>query len=642
MDQVVTKLLALLAMGLVLIACEGQPQPASPWQQAPTSWQPQPQLQVEDIRLLPQALANAGGDRVIVSERNGVVLLNAEGKVLAQHPGSYERLDLRVIDEQLMLATVDRDRQQVMLLAAAARAELPQTPEWGEPMWLPALAYDIEGLCLYRQQQHLFVFILGSEGQGSQFLVASDGQWLSAAMAVRDIGVPPGAEYCQVDDQQGLLYISEPGAGLWQYPAGSEAELERTPLAMQQPFGVLQQGADAVSVVGNRILLLDADAQQLHLLPMSAADSEPVVVNIEQGSVELVSGRQGDTGIELLLLAENNQLLQAVLNHRVDPVNPAVTPMAEVRPVVETVPVDKRGDAADDPAIWIHPKDTSRSRVLGTNKQEGLLVYDLQGQLVQRFPSGRLNNVDVRYGPEFDVAMASNRDHNSVTVYRINHADGLLTYAGEVATELTDIYGFCLYQPEPGDWHAFANDKDGSYLQIQVTFSAGQPQGQVLRRFKLDSQPEGCVADDDAHRLFVGEESLGVWLLDARADQPTDRSMVIPVGGPLHADVEGLALYQPADSENHYLVISSQGNDSYVVVDSSAPYSVRGVFRVGMHPAAGIDGASETDGLEVTAVNLGAPFEQGMLVVQDGRNRLPEANQNFKLVPWSSIQKVLD
>ena len=57
--------------------------------------------------------------------------------------------------------------------------------------------------------------------------------------------------------------------------------------------------------------------------------------------------------------------------------------------------------------------------------------------------------------------------------------------------------------------------------------------------------------------------------------------------------------------------------------------------------ARGIDGVSETDGLEVTSANLGGPWSQGMLVVQDGRKRMPEATQNFKFVPWSEVARAL-
>ncbi|HSX69435.1 MAG TPA: phytase, partial [Pseudomonas sp.] len=153
------------------------------------------------------------------------------------------------------------------------------------------------------------------------------------------------------------------------------------------------------------------------------------------------------------------------------------------------------------------------------------------------------------------------------------------------------------------------------------------------------SQPEGCVADDQRQRLFLGEESTGVWAVDARADGPTELHEVIKVGDALHADVEGLALYQSA--ERDYLVVSSQGNDSYLVLDAEPPYALHGALRVGLNGALGIDGASETDGLEVTSANLGGPWSQGLLVVQDGRKRMPEATQNFKFVPWSEVARAL-
>jgi 3-phytase len=87
--------------------------------------------------------------------------------------------------------------------------------------------------------------------------------------------------------------------------------------------------------------------------------------------------------------------------------------------------------------------------------------------------------------------------------------------------------------------------------------------------------------------------------------------------------------------------VSSQGNDSYVVLDAAPPHRVLGAFRIGIHLAAGIDGASETDGLDITALPLGPHYPNGMLVVQDGRKRLPEGPQNFKYLSWDEVLRVL-
>jgi 3-phytase len=41
-------------------------------------------------------------------------------------------------------------------------------------------------------------------------------------------------------------------------------------------------------------------------------------------------------------------------------------------------------------------------------------------------------------------------------------------------------------------------------------------------------------------------------------------------------------------------------------------------------------------------VNLGGPWSQGLLVVQDGRKRMPEQTQNFKFVPWAQVTQALN
>ena len=328
-----------------------------------------------------------------------------------------------------------------------------------------------------------------------------------------------------------------------------------------------------------------------------------------------------------------------------DQVNNKPTAKAIVVPRGQTEPVARQGDAADDPAIWRHPSEPAGARILSTNKKQGLLVYDLDGKQLQLLEVGRLNNVDVRQGVTvggraLDVAVATRRDDNSVMLFAID-AGGKVTPAGAFATGLNDIYGMCLYRPADGGLEAFINDKDGSFLQYRIEAGAdgNGMAGRLLRRFKVASQPEGCVVDDRNARLFLGEEKRGVWTVSARADAPAKLSMVMPVGPQLVADVEGMGLYHGARAD--YLVVSSQGDNSYLVLDATAPYRVRGSFRVGYNLADGIDGTSETDGLEVSSANFGGPYAHGMLVIQDGYKRLPDGAQNFKYVAWDDVAKAL-
>ncbi|GGJ86405.1 phytase [Pseudomonas matsuisoli] len=590
--------------------------------------------------LAPGAFAR-GADRIQINpdKTQGLQLLDRDGRPLAGMPGAFETLDHRIDASGLLIATVDKKRQQALLVRVEGGGR------FAAPLYLPKTRYAIEGLCLYRDPgQNDFLFVIGEEGIGEQWLVGQRGHPLAQALLVRALSLPPESGFCQVDDRSDSLFVNEEGVGLWRYAAGSEAPLVREPVDIRAPFGGVAEAVAGMAVVPGGLLTLDPGASALHLYQPDDGQWESVATLALKGlsEPEQISARTTAKGLDLLLV-DDAGARSATLDWT--PRSPAHSePVIQIMPTVETAPVPSLGDAADDPAIWVNPKAPEKSRVLGTDKKGGLVVYDLDGKQVQDLRVGRLNNVDVRSGfqlgsGQVDLAVATNRDHNSLHAFAIDPANGELRDIGQVPTPLSEIYGFCLFKDKSGDLHAIANDKDGTFLQYRLDGRGGQVSGELVRRFKTETQPEGCVADDRNERLYIGEEDVAVWSLDARADAPTQLEKVVAVGGPIKDDIEGLALYQGAKQD--YLVISSQGNDSYVVVDAKAPYTVRGRFQIGLNAALGIDGASETDGLEVTSANLGGPWSRGLLVVQDGRKRMPESNQTFKYVPWSAVADAL-
>lgn len=598
-----------------------------------------PNLSVDAVAFLP---ASPEGERLAASERDGLLLLDAQGKELARLKGSFNAVDSRATGQRVWVASLDSSRQQALLVSLD-----PHKRTWGQPVYLPTRDYPVNGLCLYRDEaSNLFLFLVGEEGKGEQWLVGDGATLAVQPQRVRGLPLPPSATDCQVDDGANQLVVNEENVGWWAYPAHPEADVTRSPVAMREPFGEIEKTAGAMALVPGGIVALDPKAAHLHLYQQQgerwSAQATLTLPGLKEP--ENLALRPTNKGLQILLRDDDDgRLYQGELDWQPMPV-PVPSVLPNVKALSQSDPVGRQGDAADDPAIWIHPQQPSLSRVLGTNKKQGLLAYDLQGKLLQDLPVGRLNNVDVR--PNFklgqqtvDLAVASNRDHNSLSLFSIDRRSGELREAGEIATPLKDIYGICLFQPASGELYAIANDKDGTFLQYRLSAPNGTVHGELVRQFKVDSQPEGCVADDQRQRLFLGEEDVGVWAVDARADQPATLSSVIKVGPQLHADVEGLALYQSAGHD--YLVISSQGNDSYLVLDAEPPFASRGAFRVGLNAGLGIDGASETDGLEVTSVNLGGPWSQGLLVVQDGRKRMPEQTQNFKFVPWAEVSQAL-
>lgn len=621
----------LLILALSLAACQSAERSDAPALQL----QARPaQTEAENAQLL----ASPAGARLQITPGKGLQLLDAQGQVQAEFPGRFEGLDHRAGTNGLLIATLDKRRQQVLLL------NLDTQRQWSAPQYLPKGAAAVEGLCLQRDAGgHGFVFVLGEEGVGEQWLVAADDRPMARPQRVRGLSLPPESSACQVDDARGLLYVNEESVGLWAYAADPEAPLLRQPVDLRQPFGGLSSAA-GIALVPGGLLALDPQRTRLHLYQQQDEGWQSVASLPLPGldEPEQISAQQSADGLQLLLIDKAGLQSARLAWQPSVPAAPGSIPSLPAQ--AQTDPVPSLGDAADDPAIWVHPHDPARSRVLATDKQGGLVVYDLQGRQVQDLRVGRLNNVDVRTGFRLgaltlDLAVASHRDDDSLQLFAIDPSSGTLSDLGRIATPLTDIYGLCMYKDAHGDLHAIANDKDGTFLQYRLDGASGTPRGELVRRFQVDSQPEGCVADERHHRLFVGEEDVAVWSLDARAEAEPRLHKVIGVGGPLHADVEGLAVYQ-GDTAS-YLVVSSQGNDSYLVLDALPPHAVRGAFRVGLNAERGIDGASETDGLEVTSANLGGLWSRGLLVVQDGRKRMPEGTQNYKYLPWSAVADAL-
>lgn len=349
---------------------------------------------------------------------------------------------------------------------------------------------------------------------------------------------------------------------------------------------------------------------------------------------------------------------------------PLPADVVSVTPVAETMPVVSADDAADDPAIWVNPEDPSKSLVIGTDKKNGLGVYDLSGALIYQNKDGRMNNVDVRGGfpittnngdpttakPTVIVA-ATNRTAKEISVYAMDPDSGVLSdiMAEPIPSNFDDPYGLCLYRSAVNDkLYVYANDTDGNVSQWQLYDNGlGQLRATIQRTWPVGSQTEGCVADDANGWVFIGEEATGIWRYGAEPKDSFNERLSVDTtglgeddGGRLSADVEGLTLYIPegADNAAGYLIASSQGNFSYVVYDRAPPHAYRGTFNIVDNAVADVDGSQETDGLDVVSANLGPDYPAGLLVTQDGFNKTPDGsdeNQNFKYTSWADVAEAL-
>jgi 3-phytase len=544
------------------------------------------------------------------------------------------------------------------------------------------LGFAVESVCLWHSAKdgNFYAFAVGDGGRVDQQLVFANAEGKVDARQARAFSLASEVKHCVADDDSGDLYLAEEAVGIWRFGADPEAEIVPTLVdaarlghVTGEVSGVaLYEGgtsADwliASDASSGRLFVYDRaqDDRWLGAVSLTGAGGAPVE---EPGGLFASAGPLGNRFPNGMLIAaaedapggSTYQLVSmadlatalGVAPGTAPADTPAKPPLPTVAAAVETVPVKNPGDAADDPAIWANPDDPAASLIVATDKKAGLYLYDMKGQIVDFAPVGKMNNVDLRTGfmlggAPIVLVTATDRTRKAIGIFMLDtKARKLIDIAdGVQPSGLSDPYGLCMYKSaKTGRIFVFASDRDGLNRQWEVV---AQPDGKAtlrhVRDLKLGSQTEGCVADDAAGAVYIAEEDVALWRFDAEPDGATTPVMVDSVerNPALKDDLEGISLYDSGGGKG-YLVLSSQGNNSYAVYDRAGGNAYRGSFAVVADGAAGIDGISETDGLDVSSANLGPGFEQGAMVAQDGRNVLPGENQNFKIVRWSGIAAAL-
>jgi len=548
-----------------------------------------------------------------------------------------------------------------------------------------ATAFGVEGMCFLKNpsDNNLYSFVIGGHGDIDQNLVYRDQSGKVRSKNIRRLSLGSELEYCAGNDDTGDIYFAEKEVGVWRLSGDPETDPLPEVIDVVK-FGhingevagiALQEYAngDDYLIVSNasedRINVYDVADDHKFLGAFEMGEGNGIDAIEEPGGLFASSISLGEKFPSGLVLTSDDDNGDGNVNYKAipwsgfsselgissgKPKNPlaaSVSSSTAVRPSFETAPVKSAGDAADDPAIWVHPTNPALSTIIATDKKAGMYVYDLEGNSLQFLPVGRVNNVDIRYGYSLGgtpsaIVTASNRTTKGVSIWTVDpNTRKLVDIAnGLQESGMDDPYGQCMYKSQNDDYYVYLNDTDGIVRQFElVEASPRKVDANLVREFSVGSQTEGCVADDETGDLFVGEENNAIWKNGADPETGDKRQLVASIEDTpaLTADVEGMALYLKENGEG-YLVVSSQGSNDYVLFDRKAPHEYIGSFSVVADGRTGIDGASETDGLDVTSANLGPDYPRGIFVAQDGRNVFPSETQNFKVVNWDDIASTLN
>jgi 3-phytase len=544
----------------------------------------------------------------------------------------------------------------------------------------------LEGVCLYRSPltQTLYVIAFSEYGEVEQYALTEDDGEITASLA-RAINVGGELEGCAVDDALRRLYFSEGENLVWRYGAEPEDGIQRHIVDFSgghiageiEGLALYLTGGTAGYLIvsnesANTLLLyertgdnafvgefkvvasdtIDSVSEPAGLavtgLPLDARFPEGLFVT----SDDVNSKPNANSNWKLVSWADVAKGLELKVDTAYDPRSSAAAVQSDVAIVtaqLETMPVPAATDAADDPTIWIHPTDRNLSLIIGTDKVNGLVTYNLDGSVQQTINIGRLNNVDLRdgfllNGEPTSLVVATNRSTGGIEIYAVDVPSRMLVdvAAAPILSNVEEVYGVCMYvSPVSGLYYVIVNSADtGEVEQYELSEQDGKVSAEVVRTLVLGSQTEGCVADDENKVVYIGEETVGLWKFNAEPDGGNDLTQIDTTGedGHLTADVEGVAIYPTRDGGG-YLIVSSQGSSTFVVYERGGDNAYIGTFRI--IEIEGIDAVSGTDGLDVTPYALGEAFPDGLLVVQDDLNINPQSTQNFKLVSWRLVADAL-
>lgn len=614
-----------LSLGLLLTGCSGTAStqahtgPATPIELN--------EIQIRGEHLLPVANDTLSG-WLVVSEHTGLHWLSPDYQTLSHWQGHFSQADWRWLDAQtLVISTLDNNTSAMQVFTLDTISG-----EFNSRLLAHADLADRETVCLQKSQDDLFVFSTDARGLLTHSLLLP-GQEDWQITNIRTLMVGPNISSCSVADSSGTLYLAEEEIGIWQYAAEPEGENTR-----QLDYFANAPEIESVSALNEEVYFTVATSEARIHMRGSENTSWQVDDNLELKSISVTATSQG---LQAGIYDEASHTLFAVKlpgpGFKKAPEKQSVMLTADA----QTVPVNRYGDAADDPAFWINPHSPSDSLILGTDKKFGLNVYALDGSLRQTLQVGRVNNVDVRQAIQtkqgtVDIAVASNRSSQSLSVFSIDNK-GTVALLDNVSTDLSDVYGLCTGLIN-AQLHVVVNDTDGRFQHYALTIKDTTVSAQRLNEFTLPSQPEGCVIDDITGTLYYGEESTGVWKRSLVSDASAP-ALIATVNEQVHADIEGMDIYRY--EQQRYLIVSSQGNSRFAVYALDDNHRLLGTFGVTMNPLAGIDGVSETDGLAATSHNLGPQYPNGLLVVQDGRNVMPAAPQNFKIIDGNKIAQFI-
>ncbi|WP_243705003.1 phytase [Micromonospora sp. KC723] len=252
------------------------------------------------------------------------------------------------------------------------------------------------------------------------------------------------------------------------------------------------------------------------------------------------------------------------------------------------------------------------------------------------------------------------------------------------------VYGLAVWQPRPGETYGVVTQEGTTRIAtVRIVEIDGKLGYTDIRQLVMPSsfrlpngmawvpceepgvlpQLEGVAVDQASGVLYAAQEDVGLWRLqlplgprsrptlvdrvkdfgihdvyDSETEEckPVDPNAKGYGGNLLTADAEGVDIYYGRGSVG-YVLVSSQGDDTFAVYQRQGTNRAVGSFRV--TGVGGVDDINGSDGLAVTNRPVGK-YRQGLLVTHDEPETGPDVDEerdatNFSYVSWGDIARAM-
>jgi 3-phytase len=316
-----------------------------------------------------------------------------------------------------------------------------------------------------------------------------------------------------------------------------------------------------------------------------------------------------------------------------------------IKPVVIT---DTVIHDTDDPAIWINSANHSKSLIVGTDKDAdgALFVFDLKGKIVNKVAGlKRPNNVDIAYGlllnnKPVDIAVVTERETNKLRIYSLPDLKPIDNGGISVFDSETDRdpMGISLYTAPDHTIYAIVGRKSGpsgTYLwQYKLSDNGkGAIKGEVIRKFGIYSgkkEIESIAVDNELGFIYYSDEQHGVHKYYADPAKGSKQLALFATKGFI-SDHEGISIYKTGAGTGYLLVSNQQKNTFMVYPREGSAKNPQEHLLIAEIPVATL----ESDGSEVTNLNLGPEFPKGVFIAMSN-------GKIFHYYDWRALQKRID